>query len=83
MYRGLLSPNFSAKVCGFVSSIVSVICNAYVAWLITNGMEISQANLQSYLGGGSEFFFLGIIVFVISQIFKRGIELESETELTI
>ena len=63
--------------------ILSVLINAYVPWLVRSGMEISEVNLQNYRSGGAEFFFLGIIVFVISQIFKRGIELESEHELTI
>ena len=63
--------------------ILSVAGNAYVVWLLKTGTEISELNLQNYMGGSSEFFFLGMIVFVISQIFKRGIELQSEHELTI
>ena len=67
----------------FAVWILSFISNAYADWLIKNVIEISELNLRNYLGGGSEFFFLGMIVFVISQVFKRGIELQSENELTI
>lgn len=63
--------------------ILTFVINVYIEWLTTNGIEILQVNLQNYLGGGSEFFFLGMIVFIISQIFKRGIELQSENELTV
>ena len=67
----------------FAIWILSVFGNAYADWLIKNVMKTPELNLQNYLGGSSEFFFLGMIVFVISQVFKRGIELQSENELTI
>ena len=67
----------------FAVWIVSVVCNFYANGLITDGLEISEVNLQKFLGGGSEFLFLGMILFIISQIFIRGIELQSENELTI
>ncbi|MGV8946827.1 MAG: DUF2975 domain-containing protein [Lutibacter sp.] len=63
--------------------LLSVILSLYANWLIKNVMENSELNLQNYLDGGSEFFFLGMIVFVISQVFKRGIELQSENDLTV
>tara|TARA_R110002020_G_scaffold261331_1_gene475666 strand:- start:2001 stop:2543 length:543 start_codon:yes stop_codon:yes gene_type:complete len=67
----------------FAVWILSVVSNFYMGWLIKNGIGISDVGLQKYMGGSSEFFFLGLIVFAISQIFKRGIELQSENELTI
>lgn len=62
---------------------LSIISNNTTNELIKKGIEISGMHLQKYIGGSSEFFFLGLIVFVISQIFKRGIELQSENDLTI
>lgn len=67
----------------FAVWILIFVNNMCIDSLIADGAEISQLNLQPYLGGGSEFFFLGMIVFIISQVFKRGIELQSENELTI
>lgn len=63
--------------------IIAVICTTYSNWLIKHGMEISAISVQNHIGGQSELFFLGMIVFVISQIFRRGIEMQSEIELTI
>lgn len=53
----------------------------YVDWL--NAKVVYLSNVQSYLTGGAEFILLGIIIFVISQVFKRGIEIQTENELTV
>jgi hypothetical protein len=45
------------------------------------GVELR--GLHRYLGGTGEFLFLAGIVFVIAQIFKRGIEIQTENELTV
>ena len=34
-------------------------------------------------GGADVWLFMGIILLVIAQIFKRGVEIQSENELTI
>lgn len=67
----------------FAIWLVALIGNNFTEWLIKNVTESSELNLQNHFGGGTEFFFLGMIVFIISQVFKRGIELQSESELTI
>ena len=36
-----------------------------------------------HLGGADVWLFMGVILFVIAQIFKRGIEIQTENELTI
>lgn len=40
-------------------------------------------DLYEYIGSGAEYLFFGGIIFIIAQVFKRGIELQSENELTI
>lgn len=35
------------------------------------------------LGGADVWLFMGVSLFVIAQIFKRGIEIQSENELTV
>jgi len=36
-----------------------------------------------HLGGADVWLFMGVILFVIAQIFKRGIEIQRENELTV
>jgi hypothetical protein len=35
------------------------------------------------LGGADVWLFMGVTLFVIGHIFKRGIEIQSENELTV
>ncbi len=35
------------------------------------------------IGGADVWIFMGIILFVIAQFFKRGLEIQSENDLTI
>lgn len=38
---------------------------------------------QMNVGGADVWFFMTVILFVIGHIFKRGIEIQSENELTV
>jgi hypothetical protein len=54
----------------------------YTKWIVEQG--VIMPDVQSLqLGGADVWLFMGIILFVIAQIFKRGIEIQSENELTI
>ncbi len=57
--------------------VVAMIYNAQIQWLSkhVDGLE------QDIVSG--EFIFLAGIVFVIAQIFKRGVEIQAENELTV
>ena len=57
--------------------ILAFIFNAYAKWLYKAGIPFD------YDGSSTEFLFLAGIVFVIAQIFKRGLELQDENELTV
>ena len=35
------------------------------------------------LGGADVWLFMGVILFVLAQMFKRGIEIQSENDLTV
>jgi hypothetical protein len=59
------------------SWVVAIIHNGYINWL-SHRTEISLADWPT-----DESFFMAGIVFVISQVFKRGVEIQSENELTI
>lgn len=54
----------------------------YSEWLAEQGME--TAGLQSLnLAGGDVWLFMAVILYVISQIVKRGMEIQNENDLTI
>jgi magnesium-transporting ATPase (P-type) len=53
----------------------------YAEWLTAQGVDLP--GLEDYLGGGDEFLLLSGIIFMIAQVFKRGIEIQSENELTV
>lgn len=57
--------------------ILAVAIKSYAQWLSKNQVLIS------YRGESSDFLYLAGILFVIGYIFKRGIELQSENELTV
>ena len=57
--------------------ITALLTNGFANWLVENQSQFT------YEGGETEFLFLAGILFVIAQIFKRGVELQSENELII
>ncbi|MCM0060487.1 MAG: DUF2975 domain-containing protein [Algoriphagus sp.] len=51
------------------------------SWLIKRSFELE--GLQSYLSGALEYFLVSALIFAISQVFKRGVEIQAENELTV
>ena len=57
--------------------VVAFLNNSYMGWLLkSTGIEQEQLATE-------EFIFVAGLVFIISQIFKRGVEIQSENELTV
>jgi hypothetical protein len=56
---------------------VSMLANVNHEWLRQSGLPVSE----NWISG--EFIFLAGVIFIIAQIFKKGIEIQSENELTI
>ena len=54
----------------------------YSEWLIKQGVKIPDIQYLR-LGGADVWLFMSVILFVIAQIFKRGIEIQTENELTV
>ena len=85
-YVNPFSPQIASLISmiGYISlgvGILTRMANGYCNWLIKKG--VSLPDMDNYLGAGTEFLlFAGVIVF-IAQVFKRGIELQSENELTV
>ena len=57
--------------------IVATIGNSYIRGYAARGLNFE------YDWGGDAFLFLAGIIFVIAHIFKRGLELQNENELTV
>jgi len=54
----------------------------YTLWL--TGQGVKTADLQAlHIAGADVWLFMAVILFVIVQIIKRGIEIQTENDLTI
>lgn len=54
----------------------------YAEWLINKGIKMPNIN-QLSLSGAGVWLFMAIILLVIAQIFKRGIEIQEENDLIL
>jgi hypothetical protein len=55
---------------------------SYTEWLIKQGVKMPDTQ-HLRLGGADVWLFMSVTLFVIAQIFKRGIEIQTENELTV
>ena len=65
----------------FAIAIVSIIAHEYTKRLIQSGYEVSQ--IEKYWNDTAAFLMMAAIIYVISQIFSKGIELQNENDLTV
>lgn len=56
---------------------VAVAANAHIDWLLKTTGELHGDWIDT------EFIFMAGLVFIISQVFKRGVEIQSEIDLTV
>lgn len=86
-----LSQPFNKDVSLFISRIsyltiaIGLFCSwgvKYSEWIIEKGIQVPDIQ-QLRLGGADVWLFMGIVLFVIAQMFKRGMEIQSENDLTI
>jgi ABC-type Fe3+ transport system permease subunit len=54
----------------------------FTAWLVQQGVIMPDIQ-HLRLGGADVWLFMGVILIVIAQIFKRGMEIQTENELTV
>jgi len=86
-----ISQPFSSKLRHFILmlsylalgiGLFSLYGSNYTAWLTSQGAK--TADLQALrIGGADVWLFMAVILFVIVQIVKRGIEIQTENDLTI
>ena len=83
----LQSP-FSMKVTNKLELIAILLLGVWVlmgiigkifAWYLIQDTSLSFPNYET----GGDYFFIAGIVYIISQIFKRGIEMQEENQLTV
>lgn len=65
------------SVYSFGTWVVTMLYNAHMGWLIKR-YEGYEGN---WLSG--EFIFIVGVMFILAQVFKRGVEIQSENELTV
>ncbi|HJT73086.1 MAG TPA: DUF2975 domain-containing protein, partial [Chitinophaga sp.] len=51
----------------------------YTMWLVQQGVRIPDTQYLR-LGGADVWLFMAVVLFIIAQIFKRGVEIQSENE---
>ncbi|HEV8082376.1 MAG TPA: DUF2975 domain-containing protein [Chitinophagaceae bacterium] len=57
---------------------ISIIGKGYIRWLSkSTGIHLSGISI------GDEYLFIAGIIYIISQVFKRGIEIQEENQLTV
>jgi hypothetical protein len=61
--------------------LLTVIASQVVKSISQKGFDVNQLNF--YWTYGEAFIFMAAILFIIATIFKRGIELQSENDLTV
>ena len=54
----------------------------YTEWLVKQSVKMPDTH-QLRLGGADVWLFMSVTLYVIAQIFKKGIEIQSENELTV
>jgi len=65
----------------FAIGTLSMIAIQYSRWLSKNGVVFT--GLMEFIDSGAAFLFFSGIIFIISLVFKKGIEIQTENELTV
>ncbi|RFM30474.1 DUF2975 domain-containing protein [Deminuibacter soli] len=69
----------------YITLVIGLFCwygVKYTEWLVGKGIKMPDTQYLR-LGGADVWLFMAVVLFIIAQIFKRGIEIQSENELTV
>jgi hypothetical protein len=73
---------FNVSYLSFGIGLLSAWGAKHAKWFVTQG--VTMPDIQDLgLAGADVWLFMGVTLIVIGQIFKRGIEIQSENELTV
>ncbi len=61
--------------------IIEVRADSYLGFL--SGSSMTRLPLKSFVENDNQFLFLAGIIFIISIVFKRGLEIQSDNNLTV
>jgi hypothetical protein len=81
--------SYYALVCGVISIIADQYCQRLIkkgfdADLTLSGQRFIEKGIEIDLTlSGKEFLFLAAILFIIAKVFQKGIELQTENDLTV
>lgn len=79
----LMSP-FSLEIARRIQTISFVLLAMYLVSIIHDGVLSWLLNdMYREEWGSGDYLFVGGLVFILSQMFKRGLEIQSENELTV
>lgn len=65
----------------FQIGLTIIVAAAYFKWLQKRSFDIPS--LDGYIGGAFEYLLMASLIYAIAQVFKRGVEIQSENELTV
>lgn len=70
------------SVLSFFIGLISACGSHYAKWLLSQGVPMPDTE-SLRLGGADVWIFMSVILVVIAHVFRRGVELQSENELTV
>jgi hypothetical protein len=73
---------FNIAYLAFLIGLFSSWGAKYAQWLVKKGVEMPDIQYLR-LGGADVWLFMSVTLYVIGQIFKRGIEIQTENDLTV
>lgn len=62
--------------------IITIFSSQYFKWLAKRGFDVPPV-AASYVSGAFEYLFMAALIYALAQVFKKGIEIQSENELTV
>jgi hypothetical protein len=62
--------------------LIIILSSNYYKWLDKRGFDLPPVS-PAYVGGAFEYLFMAALIYALAQVFKRGIEIQSENELTV
>ena len=65
----------------FTLGVTQLLCSTFVKQLDPEAFQIM--GVDNHLSGSFEYFLLSALIFAIAQVFKRGVEIQAENELTV
>jgi hypothetical protein len=65
----------------FTLGVFQLLTSGFVQWLDPNVFQL--IGVDQHLSGSFEYFLVSALIFAIAQVFKRGVEIQTENELTV